>query len=457
MKKLVLNILLIYIFINAIISEKILEIPFKLYHSSHFIKTNPDILIDKYMNQLIIELSIGTLPQKFNLSIDINDNFYSCFLENNLTNVNFSYLFNKSKSSSYNLEEKKKSFPIEQFNQAEAFSDIIKLYCNDKIIEKNFKFLLIDTLYKTIFTPGFIGLALKFNNRQIDDYSFLYQLKKYKLTDTEIFYFDFEENKSGGNLIIGENLFNNENYYKIKIGYISQVSSKLFWSFNFDAVYFGNSINMGKADGVFELNYGITIGTSNYELIIKKYFSEEKNCFLNSANIGNLYLKYYWCKKENLIENKIQNLTFELKSINFNFTFTGKDLFFEEGNKKYFKILFKFDENLQYWYLGIDFLRKYKIRFDHERKLFYIPFKENSYDNDKNNETNNKNSSSNNLMESWQFWLVVILGIIIIALIVFIIIYIKKFPKKKKIYELKDTDEEYDYNKKENLSENNIN
>ena len=73
------------------------------------------------MTQLIIELSIGTPPQKFNLSLDINDNFYSCFLENNLTNVNFSYLFNKSKSSSYNLEEKKKSFPIEQFNQAEAF------------------------------------------------------------------------------------------------------------------------------------------------------------------------------------------------------------------------------------------------------------------------------------------------------------------------------------------------
>ena len=457
MKKLFFNIILIYIFINEISSEKLLKIPFKLYQTSKFFNDNPDIIVNRYMNQLIIKLSIGIPFQKFNMSLDLNDNYYSCFLENNFEYFNFSHLYNKTNSSTYNCEKTKKSFPIEQFNQAEVFSDKINFLGNGKMIEKNFKFLLIDTLYKTIFTPGLIGLALKFDNRQIDDYSFLYQLKKYKLIDSEIFYFDFEENEKEGNFILGENLFNNENYLKIKVGYISQASTKLLWSFNFDSVYYGKSKNIGKADGVFGLNYGMTIGTSDYEEIIKQFFSKEKNCFLNKTNIGSLYLKYYWCEKENLIENKIQNLTFELKSINYNFTFSGKDLFFEEGNKKYFKILFKFELDQPYWYLGPDFLKKYKIRFDHERKLLYIPLKEDLSKNNKINEGINDFWNLNNLLKSWQFWTVTILCIVVIGLIVFIIIYIKKYPKKKKVYELDETDNDYDYNKKEHLAENNIN
>ena len=46
--------------------------------------------------------------------------------------------------------------------------------------------LLIDNLNKNIYTPGIIGLTLKKDNRQIDEYSFLYQLRKLDLTDTEI-------------------------------------------------------------------------------------------------------------------------------------------------------------------------------------------------------------------------------------------------------------------------------
>ena len=145
MKKLFFNIILIYIFINEISSEKLLKIPFKLYQTSKFFYNNPDIIVNRYMNQLIIELSIGIPFQKFNMSLDLNDNYYSCFLENNFEYFNFSHLYNKTNSSTYNCEETKKSFPIEQFNQAEVFSDKINFLGNGKMIEKNFKFLLIDT------------------------------------------------------------------------------------------------------------------------------------------------------------------------------------------------------------------------------------------------------------------------------------------------------------------------
>ena len=126
----------------------------------------------------------------------------------------------------------------------------------------------------------------------INENAFLYQLKKYGLVDTEIFYFNFE-NEQGGQFIIGENLFNNENYKKIRVGSIHQLSSKLLWSFNFDGVYYGNTQNLGNENAVFELGYGLTIGSSNYENIIKVFFQNETNCYLNSTNIGSIYLKYY--------------------------------------------------------------------------------------------------------------------------------------------------------------------
>ena len=407
------------------------------------------------MSQLIIEISIGKPLQKFNLSLDLNDNFYSCFLGSNLENINFYILYNKSLSSTYKCEKEMELFPIEIFNNAEIFSDNTIFLSEDKIIEKNLKFLLIYNLDKSVYTPGLIGLALKRDNRQLEENSFLYQLKKNGLINSEVFYFNFENEKKG-KLIIGENLFNNENYLKIKVGYISSLSSKLLWSFNFDSIYYGESKNIGTGDGIIELGHELTIGTSNYEEIIKSVFSSEKNCFLNYSKIGNLNLKYFWCEKENDIENKIKNLNFELKSINYNFTFFGKDLFFQENNKKFFKILFLFDLNINFWYFGHDFLKKFNIRFDHERKLLYIPLKANT-NNDEKNKIDNDSFSLLNLVKKWQFWLCFFLILIIIGLILFIFIYIKKYPKKKKVYELDDADDFYDYKNKENLCDGNIN
>ena len=309
-------------------------------------------------------------------------------------------------------------------------------------------------MIKNILTPGFIGLALKNDNRQLDENSFLYQLKKCGMIKNEIFYFNFE-NENFGEFIMGEDLFNNENFLKIKVGYISQISSKLLWSFNFDEIYYGNSINLGKGDGVFGLNYGLTIGPNNYEQVIKSTFAKEKDCYFNYTKIGNLEFKYYYCEKYINIEDQIQNLTFVLKSSNFNFSFTGHDLFFEENNKKFFKIIFLFDTNEQYWYLGHNFLQKYKIRFDHERKLLYIPLRE--YQENNNDDKIDEESNILNLIKKWQFWLCIFLFFVIIGLIIFIIIYIKNYPKKKKVYELNDTDDYYIYNKKESLEENNIN
>ena len=143
-------------------------------------------------------------------------------------------------------------------------------------------------------------------------------------------------------------------------------------------------------------------------------------------------------------------MTFELKSINFNFTFTGKELFYIENKKKYFKILFVFSNSQSYWYLGREFLKKYRLRFNPDKKLIYIPLGNNE------NETkteNNQISDNKSIYKQVYIWIILTFAIVIIGLVLFIIFYLKKYPRKKRANELID-DEDYDYTQKDNLDQN---
>ena len=180
------------------------------------------------------------------------------------------------------------------------------------------------------------------------------------------------------------------------------------------------------------------VGPTNYENFIREFFRNESTCSFDYTKMGYATFKYYSCDKS-FDESKIENLTFELKSISFNFTFNGKDLFYNENGKKYFKIIFLLYRQ-QYWYLGREFLKKYKLRFDTDRKSIFIPV---------NKKINDKSTAFYKLAH---FWIIFSLGIFIIILIAIIIIVLKKFPRKKRANELED-DEDYDYiQKKDNIN-----
>ena len=72
------------------------------------------------------------------------------------------------------------------------------------------------------YAPGLICLRIKKDNNynnQINENRFLYQIKKYGLTDTEIFYFYFnkKECEYDGYFVNEEELFNNDNFLRIYI------------------------------------------------------------------------------------------------------------------------------------------------------------------------------------------------------------------------------------------------
>ena len=351
---------LIIILINTTSSEKIFKIPFKKLITSQYFPNQSNIIANEYMTQIVVEISIGTPPQKLNCSINLN-NFYSLFLSHNIPDIDLPSYYNKTSSQTYNCTQEQKYYWKEDFDNAEIFTDNIQLFDinNKSILNNKFYFLLIDGLGYDVpnefYAPGLIGLRIKKdnNNNQNNENRFLYQIKKYGLTDTEIFYFDFNEKEGeyDGYFVIGEELFNNDNFLRIYTGnlYFPELGPE--WSFNFDNVYYGNE-EINSKDCLIKTENGLTVGPTSYRNIINKFFENESKCTLNRTKMGYATFNYYICE-EDFNENNMKDLIFELKVINYSFILKPEDLFFIENNKKYFKILFLYTSYDQpYWYFG---------------------------------------------------------------------------------------------------------
>ena len=441
-----------FIIIVNIISNviSIFKIPFKFYSTSQLFVNQSDPVTDIYMSRLLIEISIGNPPQKLNCSLNLNS-FFSLFLSHKIPDIELSSFYNKNSSSTYNLTQEQKYYWNEDFDYAETFSDNIQIFSSDNNIilnDKRFIFLLIDGLKYNIpnefYASGLIGLRLKKvnDNNQINENRFIYQIKKEGLINDETFYFDFNQNDNNGNFVLGEELFNNENYLKINVGNIYMPELGPEWSFNFDKIYYDNNEIKQTVDALIKSENGLTVGPTTFEIIINEFFKNETKCKYIYKKMGYATFKYYYCDAD-FDENLMKDLVFELKSINYNFTLSGKDLFFTYNNTKYYKILFFNSYNQPYWYFGRDFLKKYKLRFDTDRKLLYIPLK---------SDTSNEDNKEVSIFKQAYIWIIIVFGIIIIGLIIFIIVYLKKYPRKKRANELND--DNYDYTVENKLNDN---
>ena len=86
------------------------------------------------------------------------------------------------------------------------------------------------------------------------------------------------------------------------------------------------------------------------------------------------------------------------------------------------------------------------MRFDTDRKLIYIPLKnDNNEIDDINKEIKIKEK---NFFENEIFFIMLGLIILTIGLVIFIVFYLKKYPRKKRMNEIED-DGDYDYKIKE--------
>ena len=210
------------------------------------------------------------------------------------------------------------------------------------------------------------------------------------------------ENKNDGFISIGEppHIYDTSNHYKNKKFNEFNMEARystLSWAIQFNQIFInkGNETIFLKkySEGhncVFYPEINIILSTVDYFNKIKQEFFNKfidlKICFIkktyisdiNSTIIDGLSGEYilFYCDKNKLIEYDINNFYSEFPSLNFfhnlfnyNFTLTGKDLFFEDdiNNKIYFLIGNK-NNHFDQWIFGKIFMNKFEFVFNSEMK-----------------------------------------------------------------------------------------
>ena len=425
--------ILLILKINLMCS-KIISIPFKFKTKSRNYNSydSSDFLNEYYKKDLLLNMDIGTPPQKILASL--NTNSY-CF-EFKPTKSNSSNIFYPYKSTTFKIDkiENTQNKLIKYITSNDIFNFHTKeRYKLSFIISGN---LNESTAINSSLIPD-IGI-----NNPVPFYGIFYlcknlitDLKDLKEIDKKIFSIKYEDDL-GGLFIIGNNLCKYDSFHFKE----EQYYTKYFvWDFMFtyDNIYIKNYLN--KIDylnitgnnimkeGKINLNSGLIIGTLDFKnFIYEKFFKNliEKNIcsldlvkyngektyfdlgndfyifscdhmqFTGQINQGYRKINYY---------SEFPNLMINSKSFEYDFELTSKDLFKKIFDKDYFLIVFpesvKDQKNKDIWYLGGPFYKKYPFTIDLDAKTigFYLNKKDvNKKINDSENIKNKDNNRGKN-------------------------------------------------------------
>ena len=314
---------------------------------------------------------------------------------------------------------------------------------------------------------------VKKNDNKINTYS--WSLKYYDSNNNSEINYD-------GEMIIGIEphdyqpfIYNKENYVTVD-SYIDEDSyyfpqfEKNEYGIQFNSVYFYKNnkvisenlvkiVNPTSMEGLFSLTNGMIQCPEEYYNLIKiNFFSQYLDICSEVAfydDHGSLYT--FVCNKNKLnIDQFYKNFpTLYFKHINLNFIFELQaiDLFREEKNKIYFMI---FVSDLEKWYFGEIFLKKYFFTFNQNKKAigFYIDINKN--DGNKGNNGKENNEKNNKEQNKGIIFLIIGIVLIIINFIIFGMCLYKKIcenNRRRRANELKD--DNYDYLPEDNSNKNN--
>ena len=423
-----------------------------------------NIIRNLYENNIFINIKIGTPSQEIKLPININsDDFFiskpDADFDRNYPKRNGDFYFNQSLSKTFDYqigrkEETYYSHPHLSNYVQDSFNFIFTKNQKNEIKIENFKFLLAYQIRES--EHGVIGLKGYANNIRRQD--FLTSLKNYNLTNSYIWYLKYNNSKKG-NLIIGNfphhDEYNNKNCKKnciFKEKHFAKIYSNITkdswrnqWGLNFKNILIQNNdhnenilIDCEKCKmAEFNPNLGIIKGSQKYEQIIKdnlfnKYITLNL-CFKEIITINKNYeensYNYYYCNSSiyNNLKIEFNSIIFEHREFQTNYSLDFDDLFIQENEFIFFKIIF---DDYYNWIFGAPFLSKYLFSFNSDTKEIGF-YSENIL-----NENNNDNK-----FDIIQF--IKIIGIIVLGIILIIIgIFIGKKlfgPKRKtRMNELED-------------------
>lgn len=297
----------------------------------------------------------------------------------------------------------------------------------------------------------------------VDDYALnlILQFKKKRIISSYYWFIEYDSiNSNKGKLILGEKpyIYNTKKYKEENEKVMNaerRKDNKIYWDIKMNEIYIKN----GKDSTItiehyltcsLEPTLGVIIGPVGYKLIMEQYIFNplinEKKCF-KTYKMENKYVMFYCNKdmKEFLKNSKYNNIYFLHRFYGKIFELNYNDLFEENGNYIYFKVLFEYidnpsDLNSDLWRLGKPFLKKYFFSYNLDGRT--ISFYDIDQSENSNNENNNERNNDRNI---FVLIIVIIILIIIFGILGFVLAkYLFSTKKKKKGFELSENDE-YNY------------
>ena len=408
-------------------------VPFKTFYPS--INNNTEFSAKDYyenihLGNLYLEIEVGKgiknieLTEEAKSKIKENKQFITFFIIlNDFTfSINNSYFINDERkksicrysselSTSYELNEyeylhndKKSSYAYDYFK---IFSDFSLSKYN--MINMAFKHIFYHDQSKVPFACGTVGLLIPNQSPYISvAINYIHQLHaKIKNLD---YSFTFKYNNDGnkniddineGLFIVGlESIEKNKNTELIQI-YNIQTTNVVNpeWKLSSDKVFIGNESFFFRVDELIIKTdiEGIEIPYVFYDKLKSKFFNHYfKNEKCKYEIINHCYVTF--CDSNKFSSEDIQsfpNISISIYKLDFNFTFSGKELFYNRDNKYFFKIISYFSNSKSSFSLGRIFLKKYKVIFNPDSKSMYF-YKNNS---DNNIGYNNENKDKDIIID----------------------------------------------------------
>ena len=274
-----------------------------------------------------------------------------------------------------------------------------------RTILNDFNFILgINEKYKN--SEYYLNIGLKiimqYKNNEKKEYNFIYQLKERNIINNYYWCLFFEKGKNNngiflfnpeelfnakGRLIIGDlpNNYEPKQFHKNQLLTTYSYDKDLInaWGIEFNSIYHYNK----QKKIIKDIYLSIYIDINNYLVQApKSYYYQMKNEFFKdylSKHICNIYTgngfeAIYCDKSENFTIDNLKEfpvLYFQNNELQFIFEFNYTDFFVEKDDKFWFLVTFPTYYEVEEWYFGIIFLRKYNLIFNPDSKTisFYNP------------------------------------------------------------------------------------
>jgi hypothetical protein len=353
-------------------------LPFKTYYTSPLSSSN--ILQSIPSNFIGTEICLGTPKQCLILNIELQSpqiaimgSSFSKFYETQSNTYNKGELVEVSRTEVDDFGDS-----IEIFNYtAYESSDTFYIKGTQEAIT-DFSFLNVDNNnHKGQFeiNSGKIGFDRRLD-KETENALFLKQMKKRNIIASYLFYLEYNEDGTSGNIVLGAAPHElNKQYKEEDKKETNSVSFGKYtlWGLQFDALFFDNQVlDIYLKKAIFSFENGFILAAKPFQdIILQKFFTNyitQGLCV--EEHVSSLYETYSCIDDPKQVDfASFPNLDFYNSELNITYTLTYKDLFYPFEGKKYCLLYFHIMNNFDsYWILGKPFLKKYQIYFNWDAK-----------------------------------------------------------------------------------------